>query len=456
LPLQSISPDPNDEYFADGLTEELITVLSQVKGLRIIARTSVSRYKGTDRGVKEIGNELQVGSVLEGSVRKSANKVRVTAKLIDVASEEHVWADKYDRDLDDIFLIQSDIAKHVSDGLSITLGPAEENRIDKKETASTVAHLAYLKGRTLLHKRVEKGIREAQEQFELAIKSDPHYARAYAGLADVYIILGVHLFAPLSQCREKSRTFVKKALELDPNLAEAHVSLGWTLTEDYRFADAEKEYEQAIALNPSYALAHHWYSILLGELGRGDEGLREALLAEELDPLSPVISQTAFMWNLRLGVEGEVTKRVERFREMGLDPFALGGLIMYHLWKFEYAQALDYCAKLQQRSLDFPASSPEPYIAYIYAATGRRKEAVEILSKLESSASRVGSVPFFEIALIYAGLNDLDGCFKCLDRAFENHDRFFIVFRYFPFLENVRKNKRFNDLLKRANLPPIN
>jgi len=451
-----MSPDSNDEYFADGLTEELITVLSQVKGLRVIARTSVDRYKGSDRGVKEIGRELRVGSILEGSVRKSANKIRVTAQLIDVVSEEHIWADKYDRDLDDIFLIQSDIAKHVSNELKITLGPAEEQRLDKRETESATAHVAYLKGRTFLHTRTEKGIRDAQEQFELAIKHDPHYARAYTGLADVYIILGDHRLAPLSECREKSRAFVKKALELDPNLPEAHVSFASTLSDDYRFVEAEKEYKQAIALNPSYALAHHWYCLLLGELGRSDEGLREALVAEELDPLSRVIGQAAFMWNLAVGKTEEIAKRVERFRESEMDnPFAVECLVIYHMFRSDYEQALEYCGKLQQLSLDSPVSSPEPYIAYICAVTGRHKEAIDMVSKLEMNTSGVGSVPFFDIALAYVGLNDLDGCFKCLERAFENHERFFVQFRYFPFLEKARKDKRFNDLLRRANLPPI-
>jgi TolB-like protein/Flp pilus assembly protein TadD len=456
LPFTNISPDPNDGYFADGLTEELITTLSKVHGLRVIARTSISRYKGTEKGVAQIGNELQVGSVLEGSVRKSGNKIRVTAQLIETAAQEHVWADQYDRDLSDIFLIQSEIAKHVSEQLSIILGSAEERQINKKETENVIAHVACLKGRALLHSRTERGIRDAEEQFELALKHDPNYARAYAGLADVYTLLADHRYDSVSESLEKSRSFVKKALELDPSLAEAHASYGLILTNSYLLVEAEKEFEKAIALNPSYAPAHHWHSLLLGELGRTEHAVRESFAAEELDPLSPVIGQAAFMWTLTFGTEEEIAKRVERFSAEKNNPFALNCLLNYHLFRNEYARAMDYCAKLQQLSLDFPGQSPEPYLGYIYAVTGRRTEAQEIVRKLESDAARVGSIRFFEIAIVYVGMNDLDRCFSCLEKAFESHERFFIYFRYVPFLEKVRKDQRFVELLKRTQLPPTN
>lgn len=458
MPLRNISSDPNDEYFADGLTEELITVLSQVKGLRVIARTSVSRYKGTDRGVKEIGSELRVGSVLEGSVRKTANKVRVTAQLIDVASEEHIWADKYDRDLDDVFLIQSDIAKHVSEELRIKLHPEEEKQIDKRETQSVIAHVAYLKGRTLLHDRTEKGIRDAQEQFELAIKHDPHYARAYTGLADVHLIFEDLLMAPPSESRGKAGAFVKKALELDPDLPEAHVSLASILDEEYRFADAEKEYKQAIALTPSYAQAHHWYCILLRKLGRADEALQEISLAEELDPLSPSISQNAFMVNLYLENWNDVETRAERIRETEMDnPYALVALIVYHLCKAEYEQALECCARLKQLSPNFPVFSPEDTVAYIYAVTGRRSEAIEILNILENKAKGGGPVLWSDVAFVYLGLNDLDGCFNCLGRSLEDHERtgYLSAIRYLPMWSKAKSDPRFNNLLRRFGLPAI-
>jgi TolB-like protein/tetratricopeptide (TPR) repeat protein len=453
LPFNNISPDPNDSYFADGLTEELITVLSQVKGLRVIARASTSRYKGTDKGISQIGSELRVGSILEGSVRKSATKVRVTVQLIDATSEEHVWANQYDRDLSDIFSIQSDIAKHVSDGLKVTLVRAEEKRIEKRETENVIAHVAYLKGRTLLHDRSEKTLRSAQEQFEVAITHDPNYARAYAGLADVCGLLGEYRFVPLSECREKTKAFLKRALDLDPNLPEARVSLAASYMDDYRFAEADEEFTHAITLIPSYATAHMWYADCLRDQGRFEEALFEILRAEELDPLSPVISYMASDLYLCRGDDEEVLKRVQKIREIDPEsPFAIRALADYYLVKSDYTQALTSYRKLKQLHSN-RGENIDSYLGYIYALTNRREEAIEILNTLQSDLPKDFSIAPMDIAWVYVGLGDLDGCFKWLEKAFDEHAFFFGFIRYFPLVEKVRRDPRFNDLLKRANLP---
>jgi TolB-like protein/cytochrome c-type biogenesis protein CcmH/NrfG len=457
LPLENISPDPNDSYFADGLTEELITVLSQIKGLRVIAKTSVSRFKGTDKGVSQIGNELRVGSILEGSVRKSANKIRVTVQLIDVASEEHVWVNEYDRDLDDIFLIQSDIAKNVSDGLRVTLAPPEQKRIEREETENAVAHVAYLKGRALLRDRTEQGLRGAQEQFELAIRNDPNYARAYAGLADVWSFLGEYRFAPLPQCREKTKAFLEKALALDPDLPEAHASLAASYEEDYRYAEAAEEFKHAIALNPSDAMAHCWYADLLRDLGRYEEFRSEISRAEELDPLSPVISYVASEIYLIQGNDEEVLKRAQKIREIDPEsPFAIRALADYYLAKSNYPQALTCYRRMKELSGD-RGENIDSYIGYVYAVTDRREEAIEILNTLERNYPGDISVNAMDIAWVYLGLGDLDKFFEWLEKAFEDHtfSNVFGFIRYFPLpsLGRVRSDPRFNELLKRANLP---
>lgn len=458
LPFENISPDPNDSYFADGLTEELITVLSQIKGLRVIAKTSVSRFKGIDKGVSQIGSELRVGSILEGSVRKSANKIRVTVQLIDVASEEHVWVNQYDRDLDDIFLIQSDIAKHVSNGLKVTLVPAEEKRIEKRETENVIAHVAYLKGRSFLHDRSEKALRSAQEQFELAIKYDPNYARAYAGLADVCGLLGEYRFAPLSECREKTKAFLKRALDLDPSLPEARVSLAVSYMDDYRYAEADEEFKHAITLIPSYATAHLWYADCLRDQGRLEEALFEILRAEELDPLSAVASYFASDNYLIHGDYEEVLKRVQKIREIDPEsPFAIRALADYYLVKSDYTQALTSYRKLKQLFPSNRGENIDSYLGYIYAVTNRREEAIAILNTLQSNLPKDFSIAPMDIAWVYVGLGDLDGCFKWLEKAFDEHacQNIFGFIRYFPLpsVDKVRKDPRFNDLLKRANLP---
>jgi adenylate cyclase len=458
LPLENISPDPNDSYFADGLTEELITVLSQIKGLRVIAKTSVLRFKGTDKGVSQIGSELRVGSILEGSVRKSANKIRVTVQLIDVASEEHVWVNQYDRDLSDIFLIQSDIAKNISDELRVTLAPSEEKRVERMETQNAIAHVAYLKGRTLLRDRSEQAIRGAQEQFELAIRHDPDYARAYAGLADVWSLLGEYRFAPWPECREKTKAFLKRAFDLDPSLPEAHVYIAVSYEDDYRYAEAEQEFKHAITLNPSYATAHLWYADCLRDQGRLEGALLEILRAEELDPLSPVISYVASDMYLSQGNDEEVLKRVQRIREIDPEsPFAMRALADYYLVKSDYAQALTCYRKMKQLFSSNRGENIDSHLGYIYAVTNRREEAIAILNTLESDLQRDFSIAPIDIAWVYLGLGDLDECFKWLEKAFNEHDfrNVFGFIRYFPLpsVEKARRDPRFNDLLKRANLP---
>ena len=452
LPFANISPDPRDGYFADGLTEELISALSEVKGLRVIARTSVNRYKETPKTVAQIGIELGVAYVLEGSVRKADNKIRVAAQLIEVESEEHVWSNQYDRNLIDIFSIQSDIAKKVADSLEVTILKGERARIERKDTESTVAYVAYLKGRTLLHDRSEKAIKGAKEQFELAIREDGRYAKAYSGLADTYMLLGDYLFSPLPSSLEEAKKHLKKALELDPNLAEARASLANYLMYDYDFVGSEIEFRRAIELNPSYASAHHWFASTLEQLGKNEEAFSEAMLAEELDPLSSAITLSAVYRCISTGTFGEALKRIRKLSEIDPEsPLVAEAWMAYHFARKEWDEALLYLNRMIEADPDDPYLDMD--LAYIYAVTGKRNEALQLVEKLKAIPESARIKGNF-LAFVYAGLGDLDECFRWLDYAVGKREIFIGWFRRYPLLENVRSDKRFAEFLKRAHLPP--
>jgi len=452
LPFANISPDPRDGYFADGLTEEMISALSEVKGLRVIARTSVNHYKETSKTVAQIGNELGVSFVLEGSVRKAGNKVRVGAQLIDVESQEHIWSNQYDRNLNDIFSIQSDIAKKVADSLEVTLLKGERARIERKDTESTVAYVAYLKGRTLLHDRSEKAIKGAKEQFELAVREDAGYSKAYSGLADTYMILGDYLFSPFPSSLEEAKKHIRKALELDPNLAEARVSLANYLMYSYDFVGSENEFRRAIELNPSYASAHHWFAGTLDQLGKIDEAFAEVMLAEELDPLSSAITLSAVYRFILTRTFDEALKRIRKLSE--IDPEGLlvaEAWMAYHFVRKEWNDALLYLKRMIEADPDDPYLDMD--LAYIHAVTGKRNEALLLVEKLKAVPESARIKGNF-LAFVYAGLGDLDECFRWLDYAYDRREIFIGWFRRYPLLENVRSDKRFGELLKRARLPP--
>jgi len=451
LPFTNISPDPNDAYFAEGLTEEIISALSEIKGLRVIARTSVNRYRETSgKDIGQIGFELQVAYILEGSVRKSGNRVRVSTQLIEVSTQEHVWSDQYDRNLDDVFLIQSHIAENVADSLKLTLFPQEITHIEEKAPGTSTAYVAYLKGRALLHDRSEKAIRGAKEQFEIAIREDPSFALAYAGLADTQIISSDYLLSPYPESLEEARANIRKAIELDPYLAEARVSHAEALMYEYRFQEAEEEFRRAISLNPSYATAHHWYSNCLADLGRNEESESEIVLAEDLDPLSSVIALAALYNFLEIGKFEEAEKRLERLVE--IDPkseLVNEGFMIYHLIRKEWDKALEYINKMRE------GNPVDPYLdadtTYIFAMTGRKEEALELIQKIEREVPENSGTKYSLLAFAYVAL-DLDESFRFLERALEARESAFGWFRHSPVFENLRKDPRFEEILKEANM----
>jgi adenylate cyclase len=450
LPFANISPDPKDEYFADGLTEELITVLSQLKELRVIARTSVTPYKSTSKGVSQIGAELGVDAVLEGSVRKAGDELRITVQLINVDTQEHAWASTYDRKLEKVFAVQTEIAKQVAEALEIKLRAVEEARLETRPAVKPDSYLAYLKGRTLLQGISKAMLESAKEQFELAISLDPTNAAAHSGLADATRLMGWwHSDAPHTKWDEISRRLAARAVELDPNLAEAHASLALVLWDDYDYVAAEKELKLALSLNPSYSFAHNTYASILQDEARVDEALLEFRLAEAADPL----------WTFNLARSGELLVWIGRLDEAFIRFQKLGELKPPE-WEYHWLMAGYYRARLDLKAWSeefdrYLASEPRPRLkaialSYRHALSGEKEQARALLRHEETLRE---FHPFDTwIANAYAELGDLDECFRFLEKMVARHEIALQRWRLEPRLEHVRRDPRFQVLLKTMNL----
>jgi adenylate cyclase len=450
LPFANISPDPKDEYFADGLTEELITVLSQLRELRVIARTSVSQYKSTSKSISQIGAELGVSSVLEGSVRKAGNHLRITVQLIDVETQDHSWAQTYDRELDNVFAIQAEIATLVAKHLKVDVVAVEQARIEARPVVRPDSYVAYLKGRTLLHSVSPGADKAAKAQFELAISLDPKNAAAYSGLADASHVEGWYSAGvPRPKWDETGRRLAARAIELDPNLAEAHASLGLILWDNFEYPAAEKEFQLALSLNPSYSLGHIWYAGLLQDEARGDDALSEWRLAEAADPLSPNNLFHVAELLIWLGRLDEALPKIQKLG--GLEPSSP----VYHFLLSRYHLArsdLEACLKETRRAEEL---SPDPrgkavFRAWRYALAGKKERLKALLRREEALPGSVETT--WVIAALYAELGDLDQCFRCLEKARRSHMIYLGPFRLGPRLEPVRSDPRFRVFLKKMNL----
>jgi TolB-like protein/Flp pilus assembly protein TadD len=456
LPLANISPNPNDSYFADGMTEELITVLSQLQGLRVIARTSSEHYAGREKRVSQIAQELQVGSVMEGSVRMAGQSIRVTVQLINAANEEHIWSENYDRKLDDIFGIQTEIAKQVAQVLKLKLLQEEKDRLNTRTTESIPAYVSYLKGRGLLHGRNPDELKKAKEFFEATIAEDSKYAPGYAGLADAYFLMGDYFVLPFQLSRPKAKELASKALQLDPNLAEAHATLGLVLSSEYEFAKANDEFRRALDLNPSYASAHQWYSFVLGALGMYRQALEELRLAEEADPLSIVILNSEIQYLALLGRKAEAEKKLKKMLEIDPDHWmAIDALASSHYLEGNYEKAIEVALA----ALALPKNSSNPSLkgglVMTYGAMGDKENARKWLRELvaipEENVWRNSM-----IALAYAALGDPDEFFVFANRAFKEKSLSFIDMRlidkWMPWASKIHEDPRFSELFSRAGL----
>src|SRR5690242_16007581 len=455
LPFANISPNLSDEYFSDGMTEELIATLSRIKSLGVIARTSIIRYKGLTKPVVEIGRELNVGTVLEGSVRVAGKKLRITAQLIDAGTEEHLWAETYDRNLEDAFAIQTDIAKRITKALRVRVLQSETLRLERKATGIPDAYSFYLKGRHSLNTRTEKGLKAAIQHFESSIKHDPKFALAYTGLADAYSILASYSleYVPPKEGFPKAKTAAEKALSLDDHLAEAHASLGLVkFYYEWDWDGAEAEFKKALELNPGYAQAHQYYADFVKSFGRFDEALEEMKKALTLDPLSYSIN-TGIGHVLYLSRQYDLA--IDQYRKVvESDPSFVPARLWFgrpYLQKGMFKEAIEQVEEAVRLSHETTVSLAT--LAQAYAAAGRMADAKGVLDKLLTRGIEQ-YVPSYWIALVYTSMGNKDEAMKYLERAFIERSSGLVWANVEPRFDALRSDERFSSLLSRSGFKP--
>jgi TolB-like protein/Tfp pilus assembly protein PilF len=452
LPLENVSGDSSQDYFADGMTDALITRLAQISALRVISRTSVMTYKNVHRPLAEIARDLNVDAVVEGSVSRDGERIRVTAQLIDARNEKHIWAASYDEDIRDTLVLQSRVTRAIAEKIRATVNPQEQLTLAKSRAVDPDAYEAYLKGRYFWNKRTGEGLRTAIDYFRRAITIDPSYAEAYAGLADSYAVAGDWKYGvlPPLDAFPKATAAAAKALVLDASLGEAHASLAYALDlYGWDWVAAETEYKQAIQLNPGYATAHQWYSWHLFMVGRDNDALNELRRAESLDPLSLIINADIADALCVAHRYDEAVEQSEKTLKMDAN-FAVGHYELGQalVQKHTYDRAI---AEFQKAiALSGHSGAFDSNLGYAYAVSGRKQEALKIVDELESRHPTNYSVDA-DIALIYVGLDDRDEAISRLNKAFDARFKASILRR--PAFDPLRSDPRFQDLLRRMGLP---
>jgi TolB-like protein/DNA-binding winged helix-turn-helix (wHTH) protein/Flp pilus assembly protein TadD len=452
LPLENLSGDASQNYFADGMTDELITDLAQISALRVISRTSVMVYKGARKPLPQIARELNVDAVVEGTVLRSGDRVRITAQLIEAATDKHLWSQSYEGELRDTLALQNRVAGAIADQIRINLTPQEQAALKSVKVVNPEAYESYLKGRYFWNKRTADGLKVALAYFQQAIEEDPKYAQAYSGLADTYALLGDWQYAVMTpkEAFPKAKAAAIKALELDSSLGEAHNSLAFVLDGfDWDFDSAGKEFQRAIELNPGYATAHHWYAWHLSLLGRYDDAIAEMRKAEDLDPLSLIINADLAELLVLAHSYDESIRQSHKTIEM--DPnFALAHnqLAQAYLQKHMYDEAVAELQKAVQLSGSSPAFIAN--LARAYVASGKRSEAVKLLGDLKKR-SNPGYSNVSEIAMIYTSLGDTDQAMNWLEKGYDERFNPGVLLR--PGFDSLRSAPRFQELMRRIGLP---
>ena len=442
LPLQNISPDPKDEYFADGMTEELISTVSKIRGLKVIARTSVMGYKGGEKKIGEIARELTVGTILEGSVRKAGDKLRITVQLIDSSSEEDLWAQNYDRQLEDVFAIQSEIAEKVAGELKIRLVDSEKRVITKKPTENTEAYTYFLRGRELAREETEPSLRQAVGLFEKAVELDPSFARAYLGLADCFLTLASETYEPYEQSVPKAELSVKKALELDPELAEAAAALALIHFLEDDMVASETEAKRAIELNPSLPDTYRILSNVAFLKGDGDEGVKLWEAAYHLDPARPRYVERLGLFYFYMGRESEALQFWEKTTQLA-PAGTYRDMTEYYMFKGNHEKAKEFFSMAEKLE---PTNSWVAWMkGFIAAQMGDRNTALEAIRKIEENWS--GSIDLNGIGFIYYALGDLDSYFTYMNRAIDQHVLQHVYLMYCPLFAKGRNDPRYQGLL---------
>ena len=451
LPFDSLGHDPDQEFFSDGLTEEMIAQLGKLnpERLTVISRGSVARYKDSRLAANQIGGELHADYLVQGSVRRSADRVRITVQLIQVRDQTDLWAESYDRELKDILTLQDSVSRTIANQIHITLTPGQRTRL-RGGNLEPEAYEAYLKGRYYWNKRTGEGLQKALVYFQQAINRDSTYGAAYSGLADCNSGLAWHGFKSPAEALPIANAAALRAIEIDPQSAEAHASLGLVLTHRWDWAGAEAEFKQALRLDPRYANAHHWYGDYLSIMGRHDEALLEARQALELDPLNLMIGTWV---GRRYYLAGKYDLAIEQGRNTEeLDAnFAAAHLLLGE----NYVQVGLHDQGLAELQTAAGLSGNSPlYLAQVavaYASAGKNTEALQIVAQLQSIASTRYVSPY-GLAQIYAALSDKEQTFKWLQLAYEGRAVWMSYLAVDPVFHSLRSDQRFQDLLRRVHL----
>jgi TolB-like protein/DNA-binding winged helix-turn-helix (wHTH) protein/Tfp pilus assembly protein PilF len=453
LPLENLSNEASQDYFTDGMTDELISDLGQISALRVISRTSVMTYKHAHKPIPQIARELNVDAMVEGTVLRSGDRVRITAQLIEASTDKHLWSQSYEGELRDTLALQNKVARAIADQIRINLNPQEEATLRNAKVVNPEAYESYLKGRYFWNKRTADGLKVALAYFHQAVDEDPKYAPAYSGLADTYALLGDWQYAVMTpkEALPKAKEAAIKALELDTTLGEAHNSLAFVLDGfDWDLDGGGKEFQRAIQLNPGYATAHHWYAWHLSLLGRYDAAIGEMRKAESLDPLSLIINSDLAEL---LALARSYDKSIEQSRKtIEMDPnFAMAHnqLGQAYLEMRMYSNAITELQKAVQLSNGSPTCIAN--LARVYSAFGQRTEAVKLLRGLEKR-SIGNSSNASEIAMIYASLGDADRAMSWLEKGYEDRFNPGVLLR--PGFDPLRSDARFKELVQRVGLRP--
>jgi TolB-like protein/Tfp pilus assembly protein PilF len=453
LPMQNLSGDSNQDYFADGMTDELIASLARISSLRVISRTTAMEYKGTHESLEKIAHDLHVDAVVEGTVLRSGDRVRITAELVEVSTDRHLWADTYESPLGDILALQNQVAAAIVSQIRIKLTPHDKESLAATRPINAGAFEDYLKGRYYWGKRSEDALDKAIHYFQSATEKDPTYALAYAGLADCYGILGAAIVGtiPTSEVAPKAEAAAKRAVELDPTLAETQTALATVqFNDDWNWKAAETGFRHAIQLNPSYATAHQRYSLYLIAMGRTEESLEEMNRARSLDPLSLSVN---FSLGWRLYMARQYDQAISQLlNTIEMDPtYLLAHIVLGQCYEQEgkYSEAITELQKAASLSPDSP-----PVLAalgHAYAAAGKRAEALQMLDKLKSLSARRYVSPFYQ-ALLYIGLGDREQAVAWLDRGYDDRSNNMIFLNVVPQFDSLRSEPRFQNLRHRIGL----
>jgi len=452
MPFADMSADGDQEYFCDGMAEEIMNALTHIEGLRVVARTSAFAFKGQREDIREIGRKLKVNTLLEGSVRKSGTRMRVTAELVEVQDGFRLWSERYDRDIEDVFAIQDEISLAVVDKLRVRLVSGDRERMLRRHTEDPEALSLCLKGRYFWNKRTEENLRRAIDHYERAIARDPDYALAYSGIADCYVVLPDYSSVPPRVACPKARDAALRALGLDDLLAEAHATLALVRTVfDWDWPGAEREFRRAIDLNPSYATARCWYALYLMWMGRTEESLVEMEAARELDPLSLVIGRNLAQICIFARKYDQAIDVLRSTLEMD-SSFPVAHVLMGEAYAHKSMKDEAVAEFRLEKSLsDGFSPGIDTRIGSAYIRLGMREEAEEVMRALAEQAAKAYVKPS-DLAEVLFSLGEADRAFECLEQAIEQRDKGVLGLRVYPVYDDVREDPRFASLLARMGL----